>query len=794
MGNQDTTTRAKILLEQLTPEQKLGQVIGMFGGGSIPPEILHKFPNGLGEIAFIPGTNSKEQNLEYSKKEYEISSQSTGIPAIRHNEALTGQMTADSTVFPAAIGLGATWNPETVYDMADIIRKQMIAEGTRQALSPVMDVSRDPRWGRVGETYGEDPTLCSAMSTAFVRGLQSDDLKEGVMATGKHFLGYGNGEGGLNMAANPIPPRELREVYAKPFQAAITEGKLASMMNSYGAIDGEVIIGAKSILSDLLRDEMGFEGLVVSDYMSIDKLVDLKIASTPEEAGMLALKAGLNCELPIPYGYKEELLELIKEDNAGKDALDNAVLKILEAKIKLGLLDGPAYKEEWIDSAYDRNITGAVSLKAARESIVLLKNDGILPLNKHTKKIALIGPHANSMRLLYGCYTYPAAYERDITGSMAEMPGMQAVSQSGKDNPYQMPFLPGSTVRGTSPFVEEQLREHYKETTPTILKALQEKCPDTEIRFVKGCDVAGNDCSEFPEAIEAAKWADIVLLTGGGKYGWGTSCTTGEGIDCDDIGLTGVQNELAEEISKTGTPCVFIHMDTKPVASEMICEKFNAVLENWFPGDTGGQALMDVLFGDYNPGGKLPITAARNTGQIPIYHGQRKGSGYRPFGMTIAKYVQGTTKPLFCFGYGLSYTEFTYSDLVITPQAHATGKVEVTCTVTNSGKYDGEEVVQLYVTDELASMLRPAQELAGFYRVSLHAGESKRIHFQMHTDQFAFLDKKMQWIVEAGEMTVKVGSSSDDIRLTGSFTILDTVCIDGKVRGFFAESNEEIIE
>lgn len=794
MGDQNVTKRAKEILEKLTQEQKLGQITAMFGGGTIPVEILHRFPDGLGEIAFIPGTGSKEENLERSKKELEILSQSIGIPAIRHNEALTGQMTADSTVFPAAIGLGATWDIRTVQDMADIIRKQMMAEGTRQALSPVMDVARDLRWGRVGETYGEDPTLCAAMSTAFVRGLQSDDLTEGVMATGKHFLGYGNGEGGLNMAANPIPPRELREVYAKPFQAAITEGGLASMMNSYGAIDGEMVIGSKSLLSDLLRNEMGFDGLVVSDYMSIDKLVDLKVSESPEEAGLLALKAGLDCELPIPYGYKEKMLELIQNDKAGEEALDRAVLKVLEAKIRLGLLDGPSYREEWIESAYDRSITGNVSLKAARESIVLLKNDGILPLSKQVKKVALVGPHADSMRLLYGCYTYPAAYERDTTGSMAEMPGMQAAGKSSEDNPYQMPYLQGSTVRATSPYIEEQLREHYRGITPTILEAVREKCPDAEIRFAKGCEVAGNDRSGFAEAVEAAKWADVVLLTGGGKYGWGTSCTTGEGIDCDDIGMTGVQNELAAEIAVTGTPCIFIHMDSKPVASQAICEKFNAVLENWFPGDTGGQALADVLFGDYNPGGKLPVTAARNAGQIPIYHGQRNGSGYRPLGMTIAKYVQGTTEPLFCFGYGKSYTEFTYSDLAVTPQTKADGVVEVSCTVTNIGSYNGEEVVQLYVTDELASMLRPSQELAGFYRVSLRAGESKRIHFRMRADQFAFLDKDMQWIVEAGKMTVKVGSSSQDIRLTASFMIMDTMYIEGKNRGFFAESNEESIE
>lgn len=787
------TKRAQEILEKMTAEQKLAQLIGMFGGGQIPPELLYRFPNGLGEIAFIPGTSDARENLERSQKEQAILKNTVGIPAIRHNEALTGQLTIESTVFPSAIALGATWDDGIVQDMADIIRHQMVAEGTRQALSPVMDVARDPRWGRVGETYGEDPTLCAAMSVAFVKGLQGEDLSEGVIATGKHFLGYGLGEGGLNMAANPIPPRELREVYAKPFQAAITEGKLAAIMNSYGAVDGDLIIGSKDILTGLLREEMGFEGIVVSDYMSINKLVELKMAATPVEGGLRALKAGLDCELPMPYGYLNELLALIEQDEEAKAALDRAALKMLEAKVKLGLFDGPAGREDWIESAYDRSKTGPSSLRAARESVVLLKNNGILPLSKDRKKIAVIGPHADSIRLLFGCYTYPAAFERDVTDAMSDMPGMQAMQamqdQGEKEvNPNIMPYLHGCTVRGTSPYVEEQLKARYAGTTSTILEAIHTICPDAEVRYAKGCDVAGDDRSGFAEAVETAKWADVVIMTAGGKYGWGTSCTTGEGIDCDDIGLTGVQTELALAVCEANPSSILIHMDTKPVANEQLVEKFAAVLENWFPGDTGGQAIAEILFGDYNPAGRLPITAARNAGQIPIYHSQRNGSGYRPIGMTIAKYVEGNTRPLFPFGYGLSYSRFEYSALSVTPEVSADGTVEIACTVRNCGERDGEEVVQVYVTDELASMLRPAQELAGFRRISLKAGEEKRVTFTVRADQFAFLNAKMEWLVEAGKMTVKIGGSSEDAQLTGCFTITDSAVIDGKNRGFYAKS------
>ncbi len=790
MKNKEIHEQARKLCEQLSPEQKLGQIVGMFGGAQVPLEIMYRFPNGLGEVAFIPGEAGKEENYERSVKEREIAMQNCGIPVIRHNEALTGQMTADSTVFPSAIGLGATWNPAAVEEMADVIRRQMVAEGTRHALSPVMDVARDPRWGRVGETYGEDPTLCAAMSVAFTKGIQSENLEEGVLATGKHFLGYGNAEGGLNMSANPIPQRELREVYAKPFQAAITEANLGSVMNTYGSIDNDLVIGSKAILTELLREEMGFDGVVVSDYMSINKMVDLKVSASPEEAGIQALKAGLDLELPMSYGYTDKMLALMQDDKEAQEALDRAVQKVLEAKIKLGLMEHPSGRKDWLESAYDREKIEPVNLKLARESIVLLKNDGVLPLKKDVKKIAVIGPHGDSIRLLFGCYTYPAAYERDITNAFAEMPGMQAVSRKNEENPYKMPYLPGATVRGSSPYIEEQLKKHYEGRTISILDAIREKCPAAEVEYVRGCDVAGNDRSGFEEAAAKAEWADIVILVGGSKYGWGVNCTTGEGIDCDHIGLTGVQEELFARIQETGTPVIYVHMDIKPLSSPKIAEKSNAILENWFPGETGGRALADVLFGDYNPAGRLPITAPRSAGQIPIYSGQRNGSGYRPLGMTIAKYVEGSKTPLYPFGYGLSYTEFAYSDLSVTPEVRADGMVEVSATVRNCGERDGEEVVQVYVTDELASMLRPAQELAGFHRIALKAGEAKRICFTLRADQFAFLDRQMDWTVEAGDMTVKIGGSSTDICLEGKFVITDTAKIDGKKRGFYAMSRE----
>ncbi|MDR0884998.1 MAG: glycoside hydrolase family 3 C-terminal domain-containing protein [Clostridiales Family XIII bacterium] len=791
MPTSEIRKQAEIILAGLTAEQKLGQLQCMFAGAVIPVQILQRFPNGLGALALNIGIESTEESIDAAKEQQDIVLENCGIPALRHAEALTGVLTSNATIFPAAIGMSATWNPDLVEKMADLTRKQMVSIGIRHALSPVMDVARDPRWGRVGETYGEDPTLCATMSVAFTKGLQSEELSAGVLATGKHFLGYGTSQGGLNMTANSIPPRELREVYAKPFQAAISEAGLGAMMNSYGTIDGEMVIESRAILNDLLRDEMGFDGIVVSDYMSINRMVDLKVSATPVDGAMRALRAGLDIELPSPYGYIEDLLKEIEAGSLDKNYLDEAVLRILMTKLRLGILDNPYGQESLLDEAYDVGITSPESLKAARESIVLLKNDGLLPLRKDVKKIAVIGPHADSIRLLFGCYTFPAQYDRDISGSMSDMPGMSGLGGLQKDNPYQMPYLKGCEVRDTAPIVEETLQKIYGDRTPTILASLRKKAPEAEFIYEKGCEIAGTNKTGFADAIDVAKAADVVILVLGGKYGWGTNCTTGEGIDCDDIGLPGVQEELAKAIIEVGKPSVFVHMDAKSLSSEYVAAHFGAVLENWYPGESGGQALADVLFGDYNPSGRLPITAPRNAGQIPIYASTQNGSGYfSGDGMVINRYVEGRKDPLYYFGEGYSFTTFAYTDLQVDSEVSAEDTLYLSCDITNMGQMDGEEVVQVYVSDDLASMVRPAQELAGFYRVKLRVGERKTVHFAMKVSQFAFLNTQMQWHVEAGSMTVKVGASSHDIRLTEAFEITNTTTVDGKTRGFYAKAWE----
>ena len=796
------TERTEDLLARMTLSEKIAQLQCMMVIGK-PEDMASRFPDGLGSaVAFSAARDPMAVAENNQNVVHHLSNQRLGIPALVHVEAVTGVVSPGGTTFPSAIGLGATFNPDTIHDMADTIRRQMLAVGYRHALSPVMDVSRDPRWGRIGETYGEDPALCAAMSVAFTQGLQGESLQDGAIATGKHFLGYGFSDGGLNMASNPITERELREVYAKPFQAAISEAGLAGVMNSYGTLDGEMIIGSKKIMTDLLRGEMGFSGMLVSDYMSIERLVNYKILPDMDGAGIAALLAGLDAEYPLVHCYGANLADAVNNGELDIAVIDRSVRRILEAKFMLGLFDDATARLSIMAEAYGDPVHRDRALKAARESIVLLKNDGILPLGKDIKNIAVIGPHADSIRLLFGCYTLTAGIESQMTGSMAgDMAGMEGMEdiieldgledfQSGGETAAGPETYPGSDVWREREDVRAALQMAYGATTPTILACISEKCPQANIIHATGCDIAGNDEAGFAEAIAAAKATDVVILTLGGKYGWGSNCTIGEGLDRSDIGLPGIQEELAKAVIETGTATIVVHMDARPLSSEYIQENAAAICENWFPGSTGGQAIADVLFGDYNPAGRMPVTAARNAGQIPIYHSQKNGNSYYAKGTVGAlnRYVEGRTEPLYYFGEGLSYTDFHYENLSVTPRVDAGSEVTVRFDVTNCGTRDGEEVAQLYVADEYASMLRPAKEFAGCRRLFLRAGERARVTFHVRADQFAFLDGGMDWLVEKGRFLVMVGASSEDIRLRGSYDVNETRVVDGRKRGFYARS------
>ncbi|OCT15185.1 hypothetical protein A8709_13865 [Paenibacillus pectinilyticus] len=780
--------RIEDLMSRMTLEQKIAQLGCVMSVAGVLEHLEVQLANGIGEVAVLVGGRTTAENAALVEKiqKYLVEETDLGIPALIHAEALSGGIFAEATNYPIAIGLGATWDPEKVQLMGDVIRKQMTSIGIRQALSPVMDVARDLRWGRIGETYGEDPTLISSLSVAFVKGIQGDDLKEGVAATAKHFLGYSMSEGALNMASQHLTRREIREVHAKPFEATIRMADLASVMNSYGSLDGEPIISSKEILTDLLRGEMGFKGVTVSDYMAIERLTEsFHTAEDITDAGVQALQAGMDIELPMVKYYGASLREAVKQDRLPISDVDQSVRRLLALKFRLGLFEKPYPDYEAIQASYHQPEDNELSAKLANESIVLLKNENqMLPLSKEIKKVAVIGPNGNLFRSNYGAYTFPAMVEM----GMRMMANNDTSGMAGVD-------IAEMNINGGSldmPMLEPMLQGMYP-MSATVKQAIEAKIPAAHVTYTQGCGIMDADRSGFEAAIEQALEAELVIMVMGAKSGWGLGCSIGEGIDSSDIGLPGVQEELIKAVHATQTPMIVVHMSPRPLCSAWVTENIPAIIEAWHPGQSGSQAIANVLFGDYNPGGKLPFTSIRSAGQGSSYYSYAKGSGYasRGFEMMNNKdgYVNETGKPLYNFGHGLSYTDFSYSEFTTSSeQVAGNGNVEISCKVTNVGNREGDEVVQLYFTDKLASMVRPNKELAGFKRITLQPGESKNVTFNVQMSQLAFLNKKMNWIVEAGDIEVMIGSASDDIRLHGQFTIVDGVTLATSNRAFFAEA------
>ncbi len=675
-----------------------------------------------------------------------------GIPAIVHEESTAGFTARDATQFPQAIGLAATWEPGLVEAMGDVIREQMLAVGARHTLAPVLDVTRDPRWGRTEETYGECPYLASRLGVAYVRGVQGRDLSNGVVATGKHFLGYGMSEGGLNHAAARIGPRELREVYARPFEAAIREAGLASVMNAYNDIDGQPCGGSREILDDLLRGELGFEGVVVADYYTTLLLIAWhRVAANKGEAAQRALEAGLDVELPQRDCFGDPLKERVEAGLVSEDLVDRAVRRLLRMKFELGLFERPTVDADRAPDAYDRPQQVSLARELACKSIVLLENrDGILPLDAGIESLAVIGPCADEIRLLQGDYSYPAHVELIYKRSSAD--GSEASGILPRSD--EVAFAPGPYYR---PMV-------------SILEGIRAVVGSaTEVRAARGCEISGDDASQISAAVEAARASRVAVLCLGGKSGLLPEDTSGEFRDASDLGLTGLQQRLVEEVVATGTPTVVVLVGGRVFAVPWIAEHASALLEAWCPGEQGGHAVADVLFGASNPAGRLPISMPHSVGQVPVYYNHRAGSGRSQM---LGDYTDGPVRPLFPFGHGLSYTNFTYGELSLSSEApNPTDVVGIALDVANTGDRDGEEVVQLYLRDEFASSSRPTKQLAGFVRFALRAGETRRVTFHLDLSLLGFYDPRMRFVVEPGGVEVQVGASSEDIRQSARFEI-----------------------
>ncbi len=746
-----TTTQNRVdnLLSRMTLEEKLAQMGSCWmhelqTEGALDPAKMQRYLQlGIGQIT-RPGGNTTLPPLALAQatnqlQRYLIEETRLGIPAILHEETCCGAMVREGTMFPEPIGLASTFRPALAEAMTTVIRRQMLAVGARQALAPVLDLARDPRWGRTEETFGEDPTLIAHFGIAYVRGLQSDSLEQGVLATGKHFIGHSASQSGLNCAPAHLGWHELYDLYLAPFQAVIDEAHIATIMNSYPELDGEVVAASRRILTGLLRERLGFEGLLVSDYEAILMLHSYhKMTPTLQHAAVLALQAGIEVELPTTVGYGELLQQALDAGKVELESIKQAVRRHLEMKFKLGLFENPYVEEGRVVEIFAAPENRTLAREIARQSLVLLKNEQLLPLSRSAGTLAVIGPNAHSGRAFMGDYSY--ASQRELAAVQVE----------------HATTLPTDLMTGAP--------------VMTVLEAVRVLAnPATQLMYARGCDNLEPDRSGIPEAVRLAQQADVVVLVLGDRSGLLPHCSTGETRDSASLRLPGVQNELAQAILDTGKPVIVVLINGRPYAIPELSTRAGAILEAWLPGEEGGMAIAEALFGEFNPGGKLPITFPRSVGQVPIHY------NHKPSAMTsnwYGDFVDESVKPLYPFGHGLSYTTFTYEQLSITPvQATANDTVEICLEVCNSGARRGDEVVQLYVHDEYASVPRPVKELKGYLRLTLDPGEHKTIVFHLPVNQLAFYNHDFDLIVEPGRVEVLLGSSAEDIRLRGNLEV-----------------------
>ena len=641
-----------------------------------------------------------------------VESTRLGIPAIVHEECLTGFTTYRATVYPTALAWAATFDPGLVNDMASAIGRDMAAVGVHHALSPVLDVVRDYRWGRVEETLGEDPYLVSQLGTAYVRGLEDN----GIIATLKHFAGYAASKAARNHAPVSIGPRGFADYILPPFEHAVRVGRVRSVMNSYTDVDGIPVASDPGLLTDLLRDAWGFTGTVVSDYGAVTFLQLMhRIAETEGEAAGYALAAGIDIELPSTLCYGEPLLAEIEAGRIDEAMVDRALRRVLTQKLELGLLDA-GWSPEPLDDGIDLDSAGNrdIARRMAESSIVLLDNStGLLPLQT-PRRIAVIGPCADDPQAFFGCYAFPN---------------------------HVVPQFPD--FDGDIGVVAESL-----------LSAVRTEFPTAEVGYQPGCRVSGGDLSGVPAAVAEAAAAEVVVLAVGDRAGLFGHGTSGEGCDAPDLNLPGRQSELVEAVLDAGKPTVLLAISGRPYALGAYQGRAATIVQAFFPGEEGGAAIAGVLSGRVNPSGKLPVGVPRHPGGQPYTYLAP------PLGQNSRGVSNLDPTPAFPFGHGLSYTSFGYEDLrASVAEVEMVGTVDLTVVVRNTGDREGTEVVQLYTSDLVASVTRPVTQLIGFARVGLAAGESAEVSFTVHTDRLSFTGRTLERIVEPGEVTFRIGTS-----------------------------------
>ncbi len=730
--------RVADLLARMTLEEKVAQTLAVWqqkralvdaSGRFDPAKAQAILQHGIGQITRPSDgvdrggkRRSPRETVEFVNaiQKWVIENTRLGIPVMFHEEALHGLAAVKGTHFPAAIGLASTWDPALVERVFTVAAREARARGAQQVLSPVLDLARDPRWGRTEETYGEDPHLASEIGLAAIRGYQGPmpALTPGhVFATAKHYAAHGPNEGGINTAPTPVPERELREALLWPFERAIVEGHIASVMPSYNEIDGVPSTASPFLLDRVLRQEWGFVGSVVSDYNAIEQLTDRHhVAASMAEAAKLALTAGVDLELPDKRAYAT-LADEIRAGRIDQQALDRAVARSLRLKFLAGLFEHPYADADEAERVTNTPDAQALALDAARKSLILLKNTGVLPLDRaRLRTLAVIGPNAADVHL----------------GGYSEDPGRGT-----------------SILQGIKDKAAGAIKIMYAEGT-----RITEEPPNWSRDEV----VAGDPVKNAPriaEAVRVARGADAIVAVIGTNESTSREAWADTHLgDAATLDLTGQQDELVRELAATGKPLVVVLVNGRPLAIGEVANRAAAVLETWYSGQEGGTAVAESLFGDVNPGGKLPISVPRTVGQIPVYY-NRKPTSFR-------NYLFESRAPLFPFGHGLSYTTFKLDDLKLADrEIGPAGRTSVSVRVTNTGTRAGDEVVQLYVHDLVASVTRPVKQLRGFARVSLQPGESTTVTLPIGPEALWLIDANMQRRVEPGDFDILVGTSSE---------------------------------
>ncbi|WP_455565540.1 beta-xylosidase/alpha-l-arabinosidase [Micromonospora gifhornensis] len=718
----DGESRVRELLGRMTIEEKVAQLVGFWekeDGEAVAPlqgefgDIggLEAFSrHGLGHLTRPYGTRPVDPAARASwlrKFQSElVTGTRLGIPAIVHEECLTGLSAWKAATFPTPLAWGAAFDSDLVTEMAAAIGTVMRALGIHQGLSPVLDVIRDPRWGRVDECIAEDPYLVGTLGTAYVRGLQS----QGVHATLKHFVGYSASRAGRNFAPVHAGPREIADVLLPPFEMAILDGDVRSIMHSYAEIDGVPVAADPTLLTELLRDRWGFDGTVVADYYGVAFLNLLHhVAEDNTEAAVQALTAGVDIELPTGDAYLT-LIESVRTGRIDEALIDRSVLRVLRQKLELGLLDATFDDEPAEQIDLDPPEHRAIARRLAEKSIILVANQGVLPLPAG-RRVAVIGPNADREAALFGCYSF-------LNHVLAQRPGVET----------------GIEV-------------------PTVLDALRVEFGAEHISSASGCAVDSEDRSGFAEAVAVASDADVAVLVVGDHAGLFGRGTVGEGCDRDDLELPGVQRQLVEAVLDTGTPVVLVLLTGRPYALGWALDRCAAVVQAFFPGEEGAGAIAGVLSGRVNPSGRLPITLPSSAGAQPYsYLHPTLGEGSGVTSLSAA--------PVAPFGHGLSYTTFAYADLTVSDTVPTTGTLHASVRVTNTGAVAGEEVVQLYGHDLVASVTRPVAQLLGYRRIHLEPGESVTVELSVPTTRLAFSDRTLTRVVEPGDVDIWVGTSA----------------------------------